>query len=175
MDQLISKLETIPLSLFAVRKAAPPSCKVLLYDAIRATTRQGFFGNKKPAIVLYQLHKKSGMATDQVGHFVALINRKNKPVLYHSSYGLAPEAEIAATHSGGKIIKILGKDFEYNRTALQKMRKAVTCGLHALMRVHLWNMQQPKYLQLVTSRFHPQNPDDLVSACMLLTVKNLLY
>ena len=169
MQSLISKLETIPISMSTLHKYAPKHCRVLLYDRI-PLSREAFFRNRTCVIVLYQMHDRSGNKTQQVGHYCLVMRTPgSKHLRYFSSYGLKPETEIHMTHSKGKLLSILGKDFTYNRTQLQSARRTQTCGLHALARSYLYRLDDNAYNKII-KRFIARNPDDVVSIMTLCLV-----
>ena len=68
MQQLITHLEKLPVSLQRLRQAAPNHCKVMLYDKL-PNTLSAMFGDKSCVVVLYQLHSAKGRALDKTGHF----------------------------------------------------------------------------------------------------------
>ena len=171
MQQIVSKLEGVAISFDLLKRVAPKHCRVLLYDSLPATVN-ALFGRKTCVIVLYLLHNK-GRTLDAAGHYSLIMRRKHKPLFYWSSYGLRPEQEIAATHSKGKLLTLLGK-YEYSRTVLQRKRHANTCGLHCLARSYLYKLNNSAYSKMMTSRFISHGPDDLVSAMCLLLVSDEL-
>ena len=169
MQQLISKLETIPISLSTLQKYAPKHCRVLLYDRI-PLSKEAFFRGKTCVIVLYQMHSRDGRKNTQVGHYCLVMRTPgSKHLRYFSSYGLKPETEIHMTHSVGKLLKLLGKDYTYNRTQLQSARRVQTCGLHALARSYLYKLSDSAYNKLM-KRYTAKNPDDIVSIMTLCLV-----
>ena len=137
-----------------------------MYDDM-PTTPDKFFGHYKCCIVLYNMHDRTGRKVNKVGHFALVMKTPgSKKLRYFSSYGLRCESEIHATHSKGKLLKILGNDYPYNRVQLQGSRNTNTCGLHALIRAYFWKLENKDYLKLV-KRFLAQNPDDVVSIMAL--------
>ena len=154
------------MSLETIRRAAPKNTRVWLYDQLPAT-REKVFGFRKNAIVLYQMHNRSGHAVNKVGHYALLMTTpKSKRLRYFSSFGLRPEAELHITHSKGKLLKILGKDYDWNRVQLQGDRNSNTCGLHAVIRAYFWKLKNSEYLKLV-KRFQARSQDDVVSIMAL--------
>ena len=118
------------------------------------------------------MHNKAGRPTEGTGHFALVMRKKNK-VSYFSSYGLSAEAELSATHSKGKLLKILGKH-EWNRTPLQAKRNTATCGLWCLARAYLSRLSNNEFAKLMSGKFNASTPDDLVSVMTLILVQNEL-
>ena len=175
MQSIVSHLEKIAISLNTIRQAAPRWCRVLLYDNLPATKEQLFSNRYKCAIILYTLHDARGrLRQDQVGHYSLIMKTKTGKLAYFSSYGLRPEQEIAITHSKGKILKILGKDFFWSRRALQKIRNSETCGLHCLARAYLYKLKEAAYYKIIGSRFTSNSADDMAGILTLLLVSNEL-
>ena len=169
MEGVISKLEGIPISLSVIKKACPKHTRVWLYDRLPSGSRQAVFGKYKNCIILYQMHS-GGVATNQIGHYCLIMQTPgSKKLRYFSSFGLKPEQEIHLTHEGGRLLQILGRDYEYNRVAVQSTRNTNTCGLHALARAYLYKMENADYLKLI-KRYNAKNSDDLVSIMTLVLV-----
>ena len=165
MKALIKKLETIPMSLSTLQIAAPKHTRVLLYDKL-PVTREKLFGRKTCAIILYQMHDRSGRLVNKIGHYALVMQTPgSKKLRYFSSFGLRAEEEIHIMHSKGKLLKILG-DHTYNRVAVQNTRNSNTCGLHALIRAYFWKLKNAEYLRLI-KRFEARSPDDVVSIMAL--------
>ena len=171
MQGIINRLETVPLSISVLKKVVPAHCRVVLYDRLPRTVA-ALFGSKPCVVVLYQMHSK-GRTNDQVGHYSLLI-RIGKKISYFSSYGFKPEQEIALTHSKGRLLKLLGRNYEYNRVALQRKRHANTCGLHCIVRSYFYKLKNSEYAKLLQSRFTAKGPDDLVSIMALCLVSDEL-
>ena len=173
MQQLLKKLETIPMSLNVIKTHAPKKCRVILYDRLPNSV-ETLFGSNNSVIILYQIHDKSGNNKNGIGHFSLVMRTPNsKKIRYFSSYGFKPEEEIHLTHSKGKLLKLLGKNYESNRVRFQDLQKTETCALHCLVRAYLWKIPQTKYLQLMKKIFL-KTPDDIVSCLTLLLVLNEL-
>ena len=165
MKALVSKLETIPMSMSTLQRAAPLHTRVLLYDKLPAT-REALFGRKQCAIVLYQMHDRSGRLVNKIGHYALVMKTPgSKKLRYFSSFGLRAEEEIHIMHSKGKLLKLLG-DHDYNRVSVQNTRNTNTCGLHALIRAYFWKLKNAEYLRLI-KRYEARTPDDVVSIMAL--------
>ena len=165
MQKLIKKLETTAISMETMRNAAPPGCKVVLYDKLQRWPG----GNS--VIVLYQLHDAAGRATDQIGHYAVILKTANsKKMRYFSSYAYPPEFELRATHSKGRMLALLGKHYTWSRAPLQRKRHTTTCGLWALCRAYFWGMRDNDFAKMMTGRVRLSSPDDLVSTMMLSLV-----
>ena len=169
MQQVIAKLETVPISFSTLQKYKPRHCRVVLYDRLPDTVEK-LFKDKTCVICLYQMHDRLGKVKDGVGHYCPIMKTPNsKKLRYFSSYGLKPEVEIHATHSKGKLLKLLGRDATYNRRQLQSVRRAETCGLHALIRAYLYKLSDGSYYKLM-KRYTARTPDDVVSIMALAMV-----
>jgi len=170
MKAVVRKLEKIPMGLDTITNAAPKNTRVVVYDRVSGNRKQ-FFKGADNVICLYQMHNDAGRPTEGTGHF-ALIMRdpKTQKVSYFSSYGLDCEAELAATHSKGKLLNILGKTYEWSRTPLQSKRNTATCGLWCLARAYLSKLSNSQFAKLMTGRFNASTPDDLVSVMTLILV-----
>ena len=108
MQAVINNLKEAPISISRMRRAVPEA-RVMLYDSLPENPKYSdLVKGKRCLIVLYQLHER-GRSTDGMGHY-ALVQREGNKLMYFSSYGLGPEQEIAATHSKGKLLKLLGKN-----------------------------------------------------------------
>ena len=170
MQQLISRLETIPMTISTVQRAMPSYCRVVLYDKLPQTIA-ALFGNKKCVILFYQMHDRAGKIKNGTGHFSLLIRGKN--IHFFSSYGMKPEAEIFKTHSKGRLLALLGKNYTWNRRQYQSVRRVQTCALHCIVRAFFMNLNTVQYSKIQT-RFLAKNSDDLVSIMCLCLVKREL-
>jgi len=171
MQRLISRLEEIPMSISTVKKAMPNYCKIVLYDAL-PRTMAALFGNKKCIIIFYNMHTRTGKIEEGIGHFSLLMKTRNK-YSFFSSYGMKPEEEIHKTHSKGKLLKLLGKNYTWDRRQYQSTKRVQTCALHCIVRAYFMNLNSTQYSKIL-SRFIAKNADDLVSIMSLLLVKNEL-
>ena len=175
MQALLRRLKELPISLATVKQYAPDGCRVLLYDDLPSSREQLFKGGVQSAIIFYEMHDQKGRPQDdKAGHFSLVINRPK--IRYFSSYGFRPEREINLTKSeAGKLLKILGKNFEWNRTRYQAIRHTATCALHCLARAYLLNLSEEKYKKIIFNRVVLQNSDLIVCIMCLLLVRNELF
>ena len=119
--------------------------------------------------MLYQLHER-GRPIDGVGHYALIQRDHDGRLLYFSSYGLRPEQEIAATHSKGRLLHMLGKKPRINTVQFQKRSHTATCGRWVILKARLSDLPL-KVFQQTFSRRVQLNPDDVVClATMLVTV-----
>lgn len=174
MQSVLRRLKEIPISLDTIEQYAPDGCRVLMYDDLPSSKQELFKGGAQSAIIFYEMHDKGGHAQDdKAGHFSLILN--GPKLHYFSSYGFRPEVEINATKSSpGKLLKILGKDYEWNRTRYQKIKHTNTCGLHCLVRSYLSGFTEREYRSLMTRRLVLQNPDLIVCLMSLILVRNEL-
>ena len=174
MQQLIKHLEKLPVSLQRLRQAAPAHCKVVLYDKLPNTLR-AMFGDKTCVILLYQLHSNSGRALDKTGHFCLVYKTAKGGVRYFSSYGLRPEQEIGLTHSKGKLLRLLGKNYSYNTTVYQPTRDTNTCANHCLIRSYMYRLSPKSYRNMMTKRVQLNSADDVATAlCIPFLISDLV-
>ena len=170
MLSLLRSFEQKPVGLDELRQAAPPWCKVQLYAALPSKgTIQQYLGKHKAVIVLYLMHSKSGKRMSGVGHYAAVLRRRDK-IEYFSSYGLAPEVEIHATHSKGRLIRLLGKSFTHNKVQLQGLRNSNTCARWAFARVMLIDLPVHKFIDLLRRSVTLRTADDVVAALTMLAI-----
>ena len=175
MQRLVRRLETIPMALDTVKRAAPRDCRVVLYDGMPISRNRLFTKGVNSVIVLYLMHNDAGRATGEVGHFACILRPLgNKGWRYFSSYGLPPEAELHATHSKGKLLNLLGPNPDWSRSPLQEKRNSATCGLWALARAYFQHLGNSEFAAMMNSRFHATTPDDMVSLMTLLLVHSEL-
>jgi hypothetical protein len=173
MQQLIKHLEKLPVSMARLQKAAPSHCKVVLYDKLPNTV-SAMFGDKSCVIILYQLHSEGGRALNKTGHY-SLVFRKDGKLHYFSSYALRPEQAIGLTHSKGKLLRLLGKNYTYNRTVYQPTRDTQTCGLHCLIRSYMYRLKPKAYRDMMTRRIQLNSADDVATAmCIPFLIDELV-
>ena len=99
----------------------------MLYDDLPSTPEYSkVVRGKEGVVVLYQLHER-GRPIDGVGHYALIQRDHDGRLLYFSSYGLRPEQEIAATHSKGRLLHMLGKNPRINTVQFQKRSHTATC------------------------------------------------
>jgi len=168
MQKLITRLEGIPIGVSVVKKAMPAYCKLVFYDALPKTLH-ALFGNKRCVIIFYQIHTRTGKVEEKTGHFSLLMKRKNG-LNFYSSYGLRPEEEIHKTHSKGMLLKLLGKNYSWNRRQYQSVKRVQTCALHCIVRAYFMDLNTVQYSKMM-SRFIAKNADDLVSIMTLCLIK----
>jgi hypothetical protein len=167
MQAVISKLETQALSVNQLKRMLPRNCTFWFYDRL-PKTKEALFRGKDSAVIFYQLHNLRGGALDQTGHFSLVM--KGKTMRFFSSYGLSAEREIHKTHSSGRLIKLLGKNYMRNRRAYQTVRNSQTCGFHCIVRAHFSQLNETQYSKLM-SKFLAKNPDDLATIMCLLSLQ----
>ena len=142
----------------------------MLYDDLPSTPEfSKVVRGKEGVVVLYQLHER-GRPIDGVGHYALIQRDHDGRLLYFSSYGLRPEQEIAATHSKGRLLHMLGKKPRINTVQFQKRSHTATCGRWVILKARLSDLPL-KVFQQTFSRRVQLNPDDVVClATMLVTV-----
>ena len=174
MQQLLTHLEKLPVSLQRLRQAAPAHCKVVLYDKLPNTVN-AMFGDKSCVIILYQLHSKSGRALDKTGHYSLVFRTPDGKLRFFSSYALRPEQEIGLTHSKSKLLRLLGKNYSYNTTVYQPTRDTNTCGLHCLIRSYMYRLSPKAYRNMMKKRVQLNSADDIATAlCIPFLISDLV-
>ena len=158
MQAVLDELKQKPLGLSKVKKALP-DFRVVLYDSLPASsTYTSIVQGKKGLVVLYQMHER-GRPTDGMGHY-ALVHREGTRLLYFSSYGLGPEEEIAATHSKGRLLALLGKKYKRNTTQFQKRSHTATCGRWVILKARMLGVPLKRFVQVFSRRIQV-DPDGL--------------
>ena len=165
MNQVIKLLENQPITL-AVLQRCVPHARVIPYDRIpKGAPLKSILGRKKVLIVLYTLHDSTGAPKDGVGHYSLILPGKRNE--YFSSYGFSPEQEIAKTHSSGKILRLLGKNYIRNSAALQSKFHSNTCARWCAARALLPQVPLKLFVKRFTERLHLQTPDEVVTLSTL--------
>ena len=170
MQQVIKALEEESVGIAHLRRSSPAYVKVMEYDKLPATIEQ-VFGKAKAVIVLYEFHTSKHRTEAGKGHYICLV-RHGKTVEYFSSYGLPPEAEIAATHSDKtKLSKILGPKFRLNKTKFQSKYHSATCGRWAFARALLADLPLTKFQTYFGRKFCLKTPDDIVAISTIFAIR----
>ena len=169
MDKVVLELQKEPVGIDHIRRACP-NAKVMLYDKIPPTgaTYDNLTRGRKCLIVLYQMHDR-GKPSDQTGHY-ALIQREGSKMLYFSSYGFGAEQEIAATHSSGRLMAILGKHYVRNTQRLQKRMHTATCGRWCILKARLHDVPMKMFNQIFGQRRVSLDPDSIACIATMFLV-----
>ena len=163
MENLISKLEQIPISLEALKRVVRKNTKCMLYNQLRKPL---FSGNTQCVIILLE------SKTQEIGHFVLLIKRSNN-VEYWSSYGHSPEYAIKITGNDSRLLQLLPKGFLVNRFKFQSEKNTETCALHCLVRSFFFKTSNQQYIKLFRFKVNLKTPDDIVTIMTLLFRKQM--
>ena len=154
------------LGIKRLSKMLPVGSKAVLYDTLAKDkrSRQQIFKNLNSLIVLYE----SSIDNKRQGHFVCLIPRGHS-ISYFSSLGRSPTDEINAMHlTKNAIRRVLGSNFTYNRSKLQKDTYSVNdCGYWVLARAILSDTRLRDFQKL----FRPKcirSSDEMLSVMTLL-------
>ena len=173
MQKVLRALEVEAVGINHLRRALvhmgmKTKVRVMLYDDLpKNGTTESVFRGAKALIVLYTLHGKNA---DAVGHYVAIIKHSDH-LEYFSSYGLPPEAEIAATHSDGKLMQLLGRNYRVSKAKLQSRFHSNTCARWAFARVLLHEIKNASFTKTFSEKMHFTKPDDLVSLATLFCIR----
>ena len=109
MLAVLEQIEKQPISLATLRSRVPAHTKVLEYDNLpESGSIEKVFGRHKCLIVFYTMHDPRNRP---IGHFSTILRHGKGKYEYFSSYGYRPEQEISKTHSSGKLMRLLGKNF----------------------------------------------------------------
>jgi len=173
MQQVLKNIETQPITIGSLRQALPKSAKVILYDSLpEYGSIEGVFGRKKSLVILYQLHDEGGRKTEGMGHYSTILKLGNGKYEFFSSYGFSPEQEINKTHSGGKLIKLLGKNVVRSSVRLQQRFNSNTCGRWAAARCILRDVPLQIFLKHFAQRLTLQEPDDIITLATLFLFRH---
>ena len=166
MNSLIQQVKQTPVSIEFLRKRMPAGVKVLDYRRL-PKSRAKLFEGGKPVVVL--IPKKG----ENVGHFVCLLPWK-RSIEYFSSLGNSPETELALLDEAKeKMMTILGNNYTYNRTKLQRATyKVQDCASWCIARVMFSELKLREFLKLFQSSVVLRSKDDVVSFLTLLMMKN---
>ena len=164
MDKVVEELKKEPVGIDHIRRACP-NAKVMLYDKIPPTgaTYDNLTRGKKCLIILYMLHARGNKTRDQTGHY-ALLQREGSRMLYFSSYGFSAEQEIAATHSSGRILALLGPHYVRNTHPLQRQKHTATCGRWCILKARLHDVPMKMFNRIFGQRRVSLDPDSI--ACL---------
>ena len=160
MQQVLKALEQQPISLGALKQKLPGYVKCMLYDDLPAKgSLNAVMGRAKCLVVLYMMHDSNR----SVGHYSTILRLGKGKYEYFSSYGLSPEAEIHKTHSSGKLLRLLGKDFVRSTASLQEKTHSNTCARWAAARCLLHEVPIQVFVKQFTKGLHLRTPDDLIT------------
>ena len=169
MLKILRQLEQQPITLGALKKALPHTAKVMLYDHLpERGTLEAVFGKKDCIVLLYQLHSESGRTREGTGHYSTIIRLGKGKYEFFSSYGMKPEEEIAKTHSSGKLVRLLGKDYVRSSARLQTRGfHTNTCGRFAAARCLLKNVPLQVFVKHFSGRVQLPDPSDIITLATL--------
>jgi len=166
---LIDKLETIKLDITDIRKSLQGHASVLLYDTL-SHKKADVFKDHDCVVVLYE----STIGYKQQGHYVVLLKR-GENVTYFSSLGKSPQDELSILELNAtpKFSKILGKNYNYNRVALQNKAdyQINTCGLWVIARCLLQELTNSAFIRLFKTNL--RTTDEKISFATLLLLKKM--
>ena len=158
METLIKQLEKRPVSIERLSTVVPSHTKCILYEDLKAP----LFPDGVRCLIILMESK-----TEEIGHFVLVINRPGG-VEYWSSYGHRPEYAIKITGNDRRLLDLMGKKYSVNRYKFQAEEDTETCAMHTLSRAVFWEMENKKYWNLFRFAVHLRSPDDVVSLMTLL-------
>ena len=166
MEEILRFEKRVPLTYHLMQEAAPKWVQCRLYNELKHfKTLRAASGGKPCLIVLYTM-KRTGKRSQLGGHY-SLILLKKGGVRYWSSYGYPVEYEIALSHQGNDLKRLLGKHLD-DGTAYQAKDHTETCWRWCLLRAALYKMPETRFKTLFY-RLNPlvKSPDDL---CSLVTL-----
>ena len=125
---------------------------------------QQIFKNLNSLVVLYE----SEIDNKRQGHFVCLIPRAHS-IEYFSSLGRSPSDEMNSLNiKKDAIRRVLGSNFTYNRSKLQKDSYTVNdCGFWVLARCILWGNKLREFQKLFIPR-RIRSSDEMLSVMSIL-------
>ena len=160
MQETLKQLEKQPISLATLRSKVPHHTRVVEYDKLpEKGSLAKVMGRHKCLIIYYTMHDPRNRP---VGHFSTILRHSNG-YEYFSSYGYRPEEEIAKTHSSGKLLRLLGKNFIRSSARLQSKTHSNTCARWAAARCFLHEVPLQIFVKTFSSRVSLQKPDDIVT------------
>ena len=166
LAKLLRTIESTPVTIGFLKKRVPPTVDVFAYQQLKGKHRSQLFKGKTAVIVL--IPKKGSKR----GHLICMVPRRNH-VEYFSSLGNSFESELAQLNESLDLFRnLVGKNYIYNRVKLQSGKYNInSCGAWVLCRAKLAHLKLRDFQQLF-SRVHLNNPDDVVSALVLLDFVN---
>jgi hypothetical protein len=171
MKAVLSQLEKEPVGILHLRRSTPAYVRVIEYDQLpKKGSIEQVFGKHKAVIILYTMHSE-GKQVDGTGHY-ACLTKEGKHVMYFSSYGLAPGAEIAATHSDPSRLRLLlGKNAIVSKSRMQSKYHTATCGRWAYARAVLADLPLKSFVQFFGGRLHLKTADEIVSLATIFAIR----
>ena len=171
MIEVIRALEKQPISLSIMQRACPIA-RVIAYDKLPPRgTIESIIGRKKALIVLYTMHNKRGQKKEGVGHFACVLPLGKQRYEYFSSYGFPAEKELHMTHSKGRLLNLLGKNYIRSSARLQKKFNTQTCARWAAARAFLHELPLAVFTKYFTKRTILAKPDDIVTCATLFAFR----
>jgi len=167
MEEILRFEKRVPLTYHLMQEAAPEWVQCRMYNELRHfKTLRAASGGKPCLIVLYTM-KRTGKRSQRGGGHYSLILLKKGAVRYWSSYGYPVEYEIALSHQGNDLKRLLGKHLD-DGTAYQAKDHTETCWRWCLLRAALYKMPETRFKTLFY-QLNPlvKSPDDL---CSLVTL-----
>jgi hypothetical protein len=162
---VLRQIEKQPISLATLRQKLPRHTKVLQYDNLpEKGSLDRVFGKAKCLVIFYTMHDPHNRP---IGHFSSILRHGRKKYEYFSSYGYTPEQEIAKTHSSGKLLRLLGKNYIRSNAKLQDKVHSNTCARWAAVRCFLHEVPLQVFIKHFTEKVTLKTPDDIVSLSTL--------
>ncbi len=159
MEKLLEDIQRTPVTVSFLKKRG---LRVLHYEQLQSRTQ--VFKKKTPVVV--HLPKKDS----PVGHFIVLVPRE-RHIEYFSSLARSPQSEMEALElDPTKMMRVLGKNFIYNRFALQSEDNYTVqdCAAWVFARVKLAKLSLREFTPLFRRRTL-SSPDQVVSMLVLLS------
>ena len=165
MQDVLRKLEEQPVGLTNLRHILHRKhVKVMLYDQLpEKGTLEQVFGKAKALVLFYMLHSKSGASRNETGHFSCILKLGRGKYEYFSSYGFSPEKELALSHSKGKLLRLLGKNYIQNTIKFQDRFHSATCGRWIAARCLLREVPLQIFQKYFRAKVKIKTADDLVT------------
>ena len=165
MLAVLEQIEKQPISLATLRSRVPAHTKVLEYDKLPASgSIEKVFGRHKCIIIFYTMHDPRNRP---IGHFSTILRHGKGKYEYFSSYGYRPEQEISKTHSSGKLMRLLGKNFVRSSARLQNKIHSNTCARWAAARCFLHEVPLQVFVKTFAGRCSLKTADDVVTLSTL--------
>ena len=166
MQEILKWEKQVPLTFRLMKSAVPSWVRCRLYDELASfkTLEQACAG-KPCLVVLYTMKATSKRRPAQGGHYSLVL--RGAQTRYWSSYGFPVEFEIALSHSGNHLKRLLGKHVN-DEVAYQAADGTETCWRWCLLRSNLYKMSETRFQKLFYRLdVSLKSPDDL---CSLVTL-----
>ena len=166
MQEILKWEKKVPLTYKLMKRAVSSWVQCRLYDELASFKSLDQACAGKPClVVLYMLKPTSKRRPAQGGHYSVVL--RHGGTRYWSSYGFPVEFEIALSHSGNHLKRLLGAHAN-SEVPYQAAEGTETCWRWCLLRTNLYKMPETRFKRLFYRLDAAvKSPDDL---CSLITL-----